>query len=58
MVYRSYVCASLQCIPQSRYIKASYDEMLKPAPKAQDGNQVAADFIRRHKLKFESEVSK
>ena len=56
MVYRSYVCASLQNAPQNKYIKASYDELLSPAPIA-DGNEVAAEFMKRHKLKFESEVS-
>lgn len=55
-LYRSYVCASLQSIPQSKYISVSYEDMLKPAPTA-DGSEVAAEFMKRHKLKFESEVS-
>lgn len=56
MVYRSYVCTSLQNIPQNKYITSSYDEMIKPKPKVKDADKLAADFITRHKLKFESEV--
>ena len=53
MIYRSYVCNSLQNAPQNKYITTSYDEMIKPKPKAEDADKLAADFIMRHKLKME-----
>ena len=57
--YRSYVCTSLQNIPQGKYISKPFDEIIQTA-KTDDrsGDEVAADVMNRLGLKFKSEVNR
>ena len=59
-VYRSYVCTSLQNIPQNKYISKPYDEIIQPTAQAdgRSGDEVAADVMNRLGLKFKSEVNR
>ena len=54
MVFRSYVCTSLQLAVENKHIVKTYDEIIHPAPvDDRTGEEIAADFIARHGLKTE-----
>lgn len=59
MAYRSYVCTSLQNIPQNKYISKPYDEIIQAAKvDERSGDEVAEDVVKRLGLKFKSEVNR
>ncbi len=54
MIYRSYVCKSLQLSVENKFISKSYDEIIHPAPvDNRTAEEIAVDFIKRHGLKLE-----
>lgn len=52
MVYRSYVCNSLQLVVQNKYIAKTYEEIIHTKVDERTGEEVALDFLRRHDLKI------
>ena len=51
--YRIFVTKSLQLIPQNKFLKIDYDEMLKKASTPQkSGDEIAAEVIKNAGLTF------
>lgn len=51
--YRIYVTKSLQLAPQNKFMKKSYDELLKPHKvDTRSGDEIVADIIKSAGLKF------
>lgn len=54
--YRFYISKSLQLIPQNKYLKVEYTDLLKPQEvDLRSADEIAADIIQRAGLHFEDE---
>lgn len=57
--YRIYVTKSLQLSPQSKYITASYSDIMKPQKEdTRTGDEIARDIIKLAGLRFQTESDK
>ena len=53
-LFKDYVSNSLRLIPQNKYIKKTYSELLTPE-KEKTGEEIVIDIITRHGLKVRTE---